>query len=241
MSQKTILWDFDGTVALHLGWGTTMMTVIDEMVQNHDISIHDIRPRMRSGYYDPVIYPWHEPEKAHPELSSPAVWWQYMDMNLKMVFEDLGFNSDMSCKLAQRTHELYIDAKRYKVFPNTIETLRRLKDGGWRHAILSNHIPELPDIADKLGFSDVITECFTSALTGYEKPNITAFKYALEYIDYPEICFMVGDSITADVKGAINAGIEPILIHTEPAPSDEIKNYCKTIDDIENILRKYDV
>ena len=125
-----------------------------------------------------------------------------------------------------------MDEKRYEIFTNTIETLSRLKKAGWQNVILSNHVPELPDIVNKLGFYAVIEECFTSALIGYEKPNIMAFRYVLDYLCHPNFCIMVGDSVTSDIKGADNAGIIPILLHT--IPTEEAFNYCKTIDEIES-------
>jgi len=229
MSTKTIIWDFDGTLVLHEGlWSGTIMVALDELIEHHDISIDYIKPFLSTGF------PWHEAEKAHPELSSLSAWWNRMEGYFKTIFEKLGIDDKDALALAKKTHEIYIDEKRYKIFPSTIETLDRLKKSGWRNVILSNHVPELPDIVSKLGFSNVIEECFTSALIGYEKPNFMAFQYVLDYLHQPEICVMVGDSMTADIKGAANAGIVPILLHT--TPPDETFNYCKTIDEVENKL-----
>lgn len=229
MSTRTIIWDFDGTLVLHEGlWSGTMMVALNELVEHNDVSIDSIKPFLSSGF------PWHESHIAHPELSAYGAWWNRMEEYLKTVFEKLGFDEQKALLLAKRTHELYIDEKRYKVFPNTIETLNKLRSLGWKNVILSNHVPELPDIVNKLGFSNVIEECFTSAVLGYEKPNIMAFRYVLDFLKQPEYCVMVGDSITADIKGATDAGITTILLHT--TPPDRTFNYCKTIDEIGDML-----
>lgn len=229
MSIGTIIWDFDGTLVFHEGlWSGTMMAALDEVFEHHDISITSIKPFLSKGF------PWHEAEKAHPELSSPGAWWNRMEGFLKTIFEKLGIDEKYALILAKKTHEMYIDEKRYQIFPNTIEILDKLKKSGWKNVILSNHVPELPDIVKKLGFSDVIDQCFTSALIGYEKPNIMAFQYVLDCLHRPEVCIMVGDSINADIIGAANAGLVPILIHTPP-PDKKI-NYCKTIIEVEDKL-----
>jgi putative hydrolase of the HAD superfamily len=229
MATKIIIWDFDGTLVLHDGlWSGAMIAALDELIKDHKIIIDDIKPYLSTGF------PWHKAEIAHPELSSQGAWWDYIEKYLKTIFEKVGFDGRTSCILAKKTHEIYVDEKRYKIFPNTIETLRKLKNKGWKNVILSNHVPELPDIVNKLGFSIAIEKCFTSALIGYEKPNIKAFKYVLDYLQYPETCIMVGDSVKADVEGANKAGINAILLHT--VPPIKSFNYCKTVIEVEETL-----
>jgi putative hydrolase of the HAD superfamily len=65
-----------------------------------------------------------------------------------------------------------------------------------------------------MGLDGVIDQVFTSALTGYEKPNPEAFRIALGGAD-PEACFMVGDNPVADVLGAEQVGIRGILVRGE--------------------------
>ena len=122
MSCKTIIWDFDGTLVLHKGlWSGTMMAALDTLISDHNISIERLKPYLHTGF------PWHEPEKAHPELSYPGAWWNRMEGYFRTIFEKIGFDDKTASALAQKTHEIYVDEKRYEVFPNTIETLGRLK------------------------------------------------------------------------------------------------------------------
>lgn len=233
MLTKTIIWDFDGTLVFHPGlWSGAMMSALDTVFKHHNISIDSIKPFLGTGF------PWHEPEKAHPELSSLCSWWNHMENYLETVFEELEIDEKMARVLAKKTHEIYIDEKRYRIFPNTIETLDRLKKSGWMNVILSNHVPELPDIVRKLGFSNVIDKCFTSALIGYEKPNLMAFQYVLDDLNYPDICVMIGDNIKADIEGASAAGLIPILLHTPT--QDKTINYCKSIIEVEKQLNEID-
>jgi putative hydrolase of the HAD superfamily len=67
MSSKAIIWDFDGTLVFHKGlWSSTMMAALDASVKDRNINVEDLKPYWKVGF------PWHEPDKAHPELSRPG-------------------------------------------------------------------------------------------------------------------------------------------------------------------------
>jgi 2-haloacid dehalogenase len=57
---------------------------------------------------------------------------------------------------------------------------------------------------------DYISDFFVSEFVGFQKPNILYFNYVLSHI--PEIrkdkIIIIGDSISADIKGGNNAGID---------------------------------
>ena len=82
--------------------------------------------------------------------------------------------------------------------------------------ILSNHVPELPSIVDGIGLGSLIDEVYTSAATGYEKPNPESYRIALGG-ESPADCFMVGDNVDADVLGAEKVGLPAILVRN-PSP-----------------------
>jgi putative hydrolase of the HAD superfamily len=90
-----------------------------------------------------------------------------------------------------------------------------LKSLGWEQAILSNHIPELPDIVEALGLTPYVQAIFSSALMGYEKPHPQAFLQVLALLDHPQTIWMIGDNIEADVMGAQSVGIPAILVRQE--------------------------
>lgn len=48
---------------------------------------------------------------------------------------------------------------------------------------------------------------------------------------------MIGDNYNADVQGALNAGINAILVRKENIHN--YKNYCSSLEDIFNILEDY--
>jgi putative hydrolase of the HAD superfamily len=209
--NSVILWDFDGTLARRPGgWTGAMIQVLDEMEPDHRVKAQDVREHLRRGF------PWHTPDVPHPELCSPATWWSRLEKLLASVYVSLGYSSDQAATLAQKTHELYVAPESFVLYDDTIPGLERLARCGWRHIILSNHVPELPSIVEGLGIAKLVERSLSSATIGYEKPHAMAYKAAMRAAGSPERIWMVGDSIASDVVGAEAMGIPAILVRTAP-------------------------
>ena len=67
------------------------------------------------------------------------------------------------------------------------------------------------------------------------KPSIESFKIAIDDTNIDEV-LMIGDNIDIDIKGAIKAGIKPLLIDRYDRYKDT--NYCriKEIKDLKEML-----
>lgn len=206
-SQKTILWDFDGTLIQFASWRGALMAVLDELEPGHNIDQEQIRPFLRDGF------PWHKPDEPHLHLSTPDAWWANLEPLFMRAYQGVGFTAERAQILAKHVRKHMLDPGRYIMFDDTMPVLKCLKENGWRNVILSNHMPELPDVVKALELSRYIDACFVSAITGYEKPNPQAFRLVLESINYPEIIWMVGDNLLSDIKGAEAMGIPAILVH----------------------------
>ncbi len=85
--------------------------------------------------------------------------------------------------------------------------------------------------------------CFISEDIGYEKPSVKYFDAISRLIpDYdPETTIIIGDSLTSDIAGGINAGIDTCWYnpHNNPIPKDLSLTYVVSdYDGICNILEK---
>jgi putative hydrolase of the HAD superfamily len=211
-----ILWDFDGTLAFRPEmWRGVLIEVLDEQDPAHSVDVEAVRPFLRDGF------PWHTPDVPHPELSVADQWWAVVEARLAQAYEAVGYEPDRARELARLAHVRYVDpAIGWRVFDDTEPVLRQLTAEGWRHAILSNHVPELTQIVDGLGLGELIESVVCSAAIGYEKPHPEAFACALRACGQPERVWMVGDSMTADVAGAKAVGIPAILVRGEHPEAD---------------------
>ncbi|KAF5571055.1 hypothetical protein FPHYL_714 [Fusarium phyllophilum] len=97
--------------------------------------------------------------------------------------------------------------------PGSIQTLRSLRQNGYRTAIITNGPTESQvEKARDIGVFDLVDCVITSEEAGHPKPDVRIFQYALEKLDVEaDNAYMVGDSVKADVKGALDAKITPIL------------------------------
>ena len=101
------------------------------------------------------------------------------------------------------------------LFDGTIEILTYLKAKYSLH-IITNGFGEIQnDKIDKSGIKSFFTELITSDEVGLKKPNPKVFEYALSKANAKtQESIMIGDSMEADIQGAINVGMK--AIHFNP-------------------------
>lgn len=206
--DRLLIWDFDGTLGYRAGgmWSGALLEVIATAAPGLHVTAAQLRPFLQSGF------PWHAPHIPHPELQSPAQWWDALDPVFARAFEGVGFEPTRARLLARMVRSIYPDPARWRLYDDTLAALSQLTQAGWSHVILSNHVPELPRLVEHLGLLPHIVQVFGSARTGYEKPHPMAFRIVLDAFAQPTRVWMIGDSMNADIEGARRVGIPAILV-----------------------------
>lgn len=220
-SDRVLLWDFDGTLAERPGmWSGALLEVLDEQQPGHGLTRAKIASVLSSGF------PWHNPATAHPELADADAWWSHVIQVVSKALTRLGMAPGRAASAARLMRSVYPALNRWCLFDDTIPTLTRLSESGWRHVVVSNHVPELPEIMAALGLSDHFVAVINSAVTGYEKPHPQAFRIALAAVEFPRHVWMIGDNHAADVAGATAVGIDAILVRR---PNSGVRHYAPTL------------
>jgi len=211
---RAILWDFDRTLARREGmWSGCLVDALEDVRPGHGHARESFRPYLSDGF------PWHAHETPHPELCEPDAWWAHVEMLLANAYRGVGLDDESATAAAARVRIVYGDHTRaWALFDDVIPALQALRDAGWRHGILSNHVPELPALVAGLGLDDFVAVIVNSATIGYEKPHPEAFAEARRALGAPSELWMVGDNPVADVAGAEAAGIRAILVRHDGAP-----------------------
>lgn len=226
---KVLFWDFDGTLAFRPGgWSGAILEALAEHEPAPSISREEIGPYLQTGF------PWQTPEVPHPHLSDPDLWWTELTRVFTRALTGLGLEASRARCLARKVRLHYLDGASWTRCEDTIPALRRLSCLGWTHVIVSNHVPELPDIVSQLGMSAYIDQVINSAMVGYEKPHPRIFERALEAVGEVHAAWMIGDSYEADVLGAEGVGLRGILVRNHHPAA---QYHCQGLDGVVSLVQ----
>lgn len=90
------------------------------------------------------------------------------------------------------------------------------------------------------GLIDLVDDAFVSEAVGYHKPQKEFFDVVFAKIpDFdPSRSILVGDSVSSDIQGGINAGLRTILFDREGKSPEHIKPdyHCYNYDEVVNVI-----
>lgn len=131
-----------------------------------------------------------------------------------MVLSKAGIPDEYLETLVNDIYNAFDDPVAWKLFEGVEATFAGLKKLGVSIGIISNWGRGLGDILAGLGLAPYIDGVVASAEVGMHKPQKEIFAYALGLLNArPEESMHVGDHIVADVWGASQVGITPVLIY----------------------------
>jgi 2-haloacid dehalogenase len=137
---------------------------------------------------------------------------------------------------AERRYQSYL-SDGADMMPNAKETLVRLKEAGKKIYSASNGVYETQVKRLKTaGLYDYFEEMFVSEKIGFEKPDRSFFDYCFDHIKDFDLgkTLMVGDSLTSDIQGAINSGIDSCFY--DPKGAVTAAKATHTISDLNELL-----
>ncbi|MDE5984592.1 MAG: YjjG family noncanonical pyrimidine nucleotidase [Eubacterium sp.] len=136
----------------------------------------------------------------------------------KLLFDELEL--DISPKKATAIYEDYLCIGHYFI-DGAEKIIKTLYDEGYNLYLVSNGAKRVQDGRLKSsGISKYFKGIFISEVIGYEKPSIKFFEYCFDRIDNFDIdeTVIIGDSLSSDIKGGINAGIKTVWFN----PNNEV-------------------
>lgn len=228
--NKVIFWDFQGTLVYNdFMISKALHKVILQNEPDTEITIEQIKKMKIAGI------PWQDYEKDYSQLTINGAWWKLVEKLFEETYKQLSIDECKTSYFARQAHMELAKPDEFTLYSDSIETLKYFKLNGWRNIILSNHIPELPYIAESLGLGKYVSDCISSANVGFEKPNIKIYEFALNKAEYPKNVWMVGDSLLADVNGPEKAGIKGVLVRSNEK-IDDVEYYSKDLLGLKEII-----
>lgn len=205
--MRALLWDFDGTLGERVGgWSGALLAAAERVAPGLGLTPEQVRPHLQRGF------PWHTPDRPCAPPHTARRWWAA----LKPVFVDAylgcGLPEGLAARAAAEVRHTYLAPGAWQLYDDALPTLSRLSAAGWRHIVLSNHVPELRDLLAALGLAPLLAGVVNSAETGYEKPHPEAFRLGIAAAQGATTIWMIGDNPVADIAGAEAADIPAILV-----------------------------
>ena len=208
MSDRPVwlFWDFDGTLAERDGmWTATVHAILVKNGISH-IPFAELRPFLNLGF------PWDSPETPHALYFRGRGWWETVTGMIASALVTLGLDEKTAAVLAGHVRAEFLRPEKWRLFPDTRPALETARKLGWKSMILSNHVPELPQLVDQLGVADFFEAVISSALVGCEKPDREIFRMAAGHAPAGSRCVMIGDNYAADIGGARRAGLQAVWV-----------------------------
>ena len=158
--------------------------------------------------------PWHRRDHAHPELSSPGLWWEAVYRRYVEIFDAVGVPAAADPAVFAELRRDILNPARYLVFDDVVPALTRAAASGWRNLIVSNHVPELESLVDDLGLTSLFESIVGSGVVGYEKPHRLLFEEALRRTGASRPIWMIGDNAAADCAPVCAMGSNAVLVRS---------------------------
>ena len=208
-SRGILWWDFDGTlVSRPMMWSEVAIRLLDRHSPGHAVTREVMDAQVSQGM------PWHRIDHAHPELSSPALWWEAVSRRYVEIFGTLGLPAVATATAFAELRGDILNAGRYVVFDDVVPALRRAAASGWRNLIVSNHVPELESLVSDLGLTPLFESMVCSGVVGYEKPHPLLFEEALRRTGADRPIWMIGDNASADCAPVCAMGNNAVLVRS---------------------------
>jgi putative hydrolase of the HAD superfamily len=204
------LWDFDANARV------TLESLYEEL-QLKERGVHDFELFYRNYlvHNDKLWERYRKGFIRQDELRIKRMWLALLDF--KIADDEL--SKAMSILFLEKLPTRTI------LFPHTKEILQYLKDKSYQLHLITNGFEKVQH--SKLKYSGLDTffeEVITSEGSNSLKPNKEIFDYALQKTGATiNNSIMLGDTLDADIQGAINAGMDQVFVNHLGITEMEIK------------------
>ncbi len=225
MKYEIILFDSDNTL---LNYSKSEKIALSKALKNHGVNP---TKKIIAKYREINDTLWKEHEKGLIGKKELGV------LRYERLFDFLGkkipaktFNDEYMQILSTQNH----------LIKGAIRLLKRLKEKGLKLYLVTNGTAWIQD--SRIGSSPIkeyLSDMFVSEKAGFSKPDKRYFDYCFNLI--PDInlanALLVGDSPSADILGAVNAGIDSCHFCPKGKPSPLATYSVKRLVDLLKIIK----
>ncbi|MBH0203565.1 MAG: HAD-IA family hydrolase [Nitrospira sp.] len=168
---------------------------------------------------------------------SERLWWFDIVHN---VFYRVGMFERFD-EFFDHVFRVFEDHRSWRLFPETVSTLTRLKAQDLELGIISNFDSRLFTVLRGLGIADVFDTVTISSLAQAAKPAPQIFHLALEkHAVDPDEALHIGDSLRDDVEGAKKSGLHAVLLDRDGRQAGAGAQTIKTLEQVFPLLERFE-
>jgi putative hydrolase of the HAD superfamily len=160
-------------------------------------------------------------EFAELEGADNSAFWRRFD---RLVLEEIGFVGDLDVMhhaLIDEFNGFISNVETWVDYPETRSVLQELRKKGFTLGVISNATSLVKRVLDNLDLTKYFDFVIVSEEVGVNKPSAKIFMMAADKArTSPNRMLFVGDKLSTDVKGAVDAGMNAILVDREDTYPD---------------------
>ncbi len=201
--QKTFLWFDIGYTLLYL--------------KREELFINLMKERESTFTYDTVREAFHLTDKLFMREYRGVLGKDkdtYMPWYFGNLFHSLGIRIDLCSFYNTWKENISGPLYAWHLCPGAMDTLKYLKNNGFRLGIISNWDKSARPLLKRLHILDFFEVVVISSEVGYEKPSKKIFTIALNKADVsPEESLYIGDNYYDDALGSAAVGMDAVIIN----------------------------
>ena len=229
---KAVFFDFYQTLGV---WGESLRPRLQKITDRYDCEIDWER-------YDTAReHLYADASDSDPTTHSVLGTMQEIIESYCEFVKELGVQEhveQVTWELLQSEHSLFA-ANAATLYDDTVPTLKYLQNAGFKLAIVSNWDTPLNPLTERLGIAhyfDIIVASHDTRVRS-AKPDPHIFNYTLAAVGVSaEEAVHVGDTYEADIIGAKNAGIRPILIDRDGTQTGKWDETIQSLSELPELL-----
>ena len=196
---RIILWDVDGTLLdIHAAEAAAVRSLFREF------GFGECTDAMLARYSVINDSFWKRLERG--EISRPEV----LTGRYRKFFSEIGIDPEWASRFNEKYQLRLGDTIVYR--DNSLDIIRKLRGKVQQHVVSNGTVVAQEKKLRLSGLGELMDGVFLSERVGAEKPNIAFFEKVFQEIHADDVCkpgeiLIVGDSLTSDIRGGINAGI----------------------------------
>lgn len=129
------------------------------------------------------------------------------------IIEHMGGRGANVVRAAERIYEEWAANHHFEIYEDVAPVLAEIARRGLLIGLISNSHRSLDAFAEHFALDGLIRAAVSSAVHGFMKPHRSIFDAALDRAGVrASEAMMVGDSLKADIEGALGAGMRAVLL-----------------------------